>query len=135
LPKKYKKITLDQLKILHYHILENQGQSYIPLPPSKEKDLQSILDNIDQYVYGKELYPTICDKAMYILMRIEQSQAFPDGNKRVALAACELFLNINGSSFNSRISQKTKIKFMLALATNKITKGKAVKCCIEAIRN
>jgi len=135
LPKKYKKITLEQLKILHFNILKNQGQDYLPLPSGKEKDLQSILDNIDQHVYGKELYPTLCDKAMYILMRIEQSQSFPDGNKRVALAACELFLNINGSSFNSRISQKTKIKFMLALATNKITKGKAVKCCIEAIRN
>jgi death-on-curing protein len=135
LPKKYKKITLEQLKILHFNILKNEGQDYLPLPPSKEKDLIAILNNIDQHVYGKELYPTLCDKAMYILMRIEQSQAFPDGNKRVALAACELFLNINGSSFNSIISQKMKVRFMLALATNKIAKEKAVKCCIEAIRN
>ena len=135
MPKKYRRITLAQLKILHFEILKNQGQEYLPLPSNKDEDLRDILENIDQYVFGKELYPTLCDKAMYILMRIEQSQAFPDGNKRVALSAFEFFLNINGSSFNSSISQKIKIKFMLSIATNKLEKKEAVDCCIKAIRN
>ena len=133
--KKYKKVTLTQLKLFHFKILQNDGQEYLPLPVNKESHLQSILENIDQYVFGKELYPTLCDKAIYILMRIEQSQAFPDGNKRVALSAFEFFLNINGSSFNSEVSQKEKTKFMLFIATNKLDKELAVNCCIKAIRN
>jgi len=135
LPKKYKKVTLAQLKQFHYRILKNHGQEYLPLPRNKEDDLKDILENIDQYIFGKELYPTICDKAIHILMRIEQSQAFPDGNKRVALSAFEFFLNINGSSFNSGISQKIKAKFMLSIATNMLEKKEAVGCCIKAIRN
>jgi len=146
LPKKYKKVTLAQLKLFHFKILENEGQEYLPLPRNKESHLESILDNIDQHVFGKELYPTLCDKAIYMLMRIEQSQAFPlmrieqsqafpDGNKRVALSAFEFFLNINGSSFNSTVSQKMKIKFMFSIATNKFNKEDAVGCCIKAIRN
>ena len=135
MPKKYKKVTLAQLKRFHFEIIKNQGQEYLPLPANREEDLKDILENIDQDIFGKELYPTLCDKAMYILMRIEQSQAFPDGNKRVALSAFEFFLNINGSSFNSSISQKMKIKFMLSIATNKLEKEEAVGCCIKAIRN
>jgi len=135
LPKKYRKVTLAQLKKFHFEILKNQGQEYLPLPSNKEEDLKDILENIDQNIFGKELYPTLCDKAIYILMRIEQSQAFPDGNKRVALSTFEFFLNINGSSFNSNISQKLKTKFMLSIATNDLEKEKAVGCCIKAIRN
>jgi len=135
LPKKYRKVTLAQLKKFHFEILKNQGQEYLPLPSNKEEDLKDILENIDQNIFGKELYPTLCDKAIYILMRIEQSQAFPDGNKRVALSTFEFFLNINGSSFNSNISQKLKTKFMLSIATNHLEKEKAVGCCIKAIRN
>lgn len=135
MPKKYKKVTLAQLKLFHFKILENEGQEYLPLPANKESHLESILDNIDQHVFGKELYPTLCDKAIYMLMRIEQSQAFPDGNKRVALSAFEFFLNINGSSFNSSVSQKMKIKFMLSVAINKFNKEDAIGCCILAIRN
>jgi len=134
LPKKYKKVTLSQLKLFHYEIIKNQGQEYLPLPKNKEQHLKSILENIDQYVFGMELYPTICDKAIYLLMRIEQSQAFPDGNKRVALSVFEFFLNINGSSFNSNISQKIKTKFMLSIAKNKLEKIQAVNCCVKAIR-
>ena len=135
MPKKYRKVTLAQLKKFHFEILKNQGQEYLPLPSNKEEDLKDILENIDQNIFGKELYPTLCDKAIYILMRIEQSQAFPDGNKRVALSTFEFFLNINGSSFNSNISQKLKTKFMLSIATNDLEKEKAVGCCIKAIRN
>ena len=135
MPKKYKRLTLAQLKIFHFEILKNYGQEYLLLPSNKEQDLKDILENIDQNIYGRELYPTLCDKAIYILMRIEQSQAFPDGNKRVALSAFEFFLSINGSSFNSSISQKIKTKFMLSIATNKLEKKEAVDCCIKAIRN
>ncbi len=134
MPKKYKKPTIAQIKQYHYRIIKNQGQEYLALPKSKEEHLESILESMDQYVFGEDLYPTICDKAIYLLMRIEQSQAFPDGNKRVALSAFEHFLNMNGSSINSSISQKMKERFMLSIATNKIDKVNSVDCCIKGIK-
>ncbi len=132
---RYKKPTLAQLKLFHYRILQNQGQDYLELPKSKEAMLESIIDSLDQNVFGQELYPTLCDKAIYLLMGIDKSQAFPDGNKRVALSAFEYFLGLNRASINASISQRTKEKFSLAIAKNEIEKEEAVDCCINAIRS
>lgn len=132
---KYKKPTLAQLKLFHYRILQSQGQDYLALPKQKEATLEAIIQSLDQYVFGQELYPTLCDKAIYLLMGIDKSQAFPDGNKRVALSAFEYFLNLNRASINADISQRKKEMFSLAIATNEIDKIKAVNCCIRAIRS
>ena len=131
----YKKPTLAQLKLFHYRILQNQGQDYLELPKQKEVILEGIIESLDQYVFGQELYPTLCDKAIYLLMSIDKSQSFPDGNKRVALTTFEYFLGLNRASINSNISQTTKEKFSLAIAKNELDKIKAVDCCIQAIRN
>lgn len=131
----YKKPTLTQVKNFHYRILKNEGQEYLPLPKQKESVLSGILAGVDQNVFGKELYPTLCDKAIYLLMEIDKSQAFPDGNKRVALTVFEYFLGFNGASIKNTLSQKSKENFSLDIATNKIDKIKAVKCCIHAIRD
>jgi len=134
LPKRYKKPTLTQLKLFHYEILKTQGQEYLSLPQIKEQVLEAILEGVDQNVFGTELYPTLCDKAIYLLMSIDRSQAFPDGNKRVALATFEFFLHLNGSTINNTISQKLKERFMLSIATNQMDKKQGVECCIKAIK-
>lgn len=131
--KKFKKPTLEQVKTIHFLLLKAEGQQYLALPSVKEPLIESILDGIDQHVYGMELYPTICDKAIHILNNIQAAQAFPDGNKRVALASFEMFLNLNGSSL-SDISQKQKLFFVLALANHNIDKESAVNCCIKGLR-
>ena len=132
---KYKKPTLAQLKNFHYRILKSQGQDYLPLPKAKEATLEAILESVDQDVFGQELYPTLCDKAIYLLMSIDKSQAFPDGNKRVALSAFEYFLTLNKASIHSDISQKIKENFSLAIAKNEIDKINAVDYCVNAIRS
>lgn len=113
--------------------MEFAGQTYLPLPPLKEPVIASILENVDQVVFGTVLYPTICDKAMYLLEALQASQLFPDGNKRVALATCEAFLYMNGKSF-SDVSQKQKEIFVLGLANHKISKEKSVECCVEGLK-
>ena len=115
-------------------ILKAQEQTYLELPKVKEPMIISALDGIDQTFDGIELYPTLCDKAVHILRTIQASQAFPDGNKRVALATFEIFLHMNSSSVTN-ISQKTKELFVLGIANNRITKEQSVKCCIKGIRS
>jgi len=125
--------TLAQVKAIHYRIIREQGQAYIPLPKTKESDIESILVGVKQVVFGKVLYKTLCDKAIYILDNIQSSQAFPDGNKRVALATFEFFLQLNGSSLNN-VSQTEKKRFMLNLARHRVSKEYAIECCIKGIR-
>jgi len=134
LHKKLKTLTVEQLKILHFEILKHQGQEYLPLPKEKEKYLESAIKGINQTFGGKELYPTKCDKAIQLLIGIESAQAFPDGSKRVALAAFEMFMHLNKSKINDNITQKDKTKFMLLIANHKISKKNAVECCIHSLR-
>lgn len=125
---------MGQVKTVHYRLIEFSKQSYLELPRIKEPAIQSILEGVNQVVYDIELYPTICDKAMYILRGIESSQAFPDGNKRVALAITEMFLNMNKSAIVN-VSQKKKTKFVLGIATHKITKEQSLECCKMGLKN
>jgi prophage maintenance system killer protein len=135
LAKKVKKPTLEQIKIIHYRIIENSGQKFLELPKQKENMIESALDGIEQGFGKEEFYPTICDKAIHLLRSIQSSQAFPDGNKRVALAVSEYFLRINRSQVNdNNMSQAEKVAFVYSIAKNKISKDDAVDCCKRAIK-
>ncbi len=131
--KNFKRPTLQQVKTIHFLILKNQGQKHLELPKSKNSIVQSILDGMDQYVYGKDLYPKICDKGIYLLTNLESAQAFPDGNKRVALAVFEIFLKMNNSKLVN-VSQKKKEKFVMSIAIHTISKEDSIKCCIKGLK-
>lgn len=45
---------------------------------------------------GEELYPTLIDKAAAFGYSLIANHAFVDGNKRVGLAALDVFLRVNG---------------------------------------
>lgn len=47
-------------------------------------------------VFGEVQYPTLIDKAASLLHSLAYHHLFADGNKRTALRAVTLFLNING---------------------------------------
>ncbi|MEA3289202.1 MAG: Fic family protein [Campylobacterota bacterium] len=130
----FKRPTLDQIKSIHYSLIQDEGQKYSELPKEKEHLILSALEGIDHGFGNTEFYPTVCDKAIHILRSIQSSQAFPDGNKRVALSAFEMFLNMNRSQVSDSITQKEKEEFMLAIANKKIGKKHSVKCCIKALK-
>lgn len=54
---------------------------------------------------GDDLHPTIFDKAAAYAFHLAESQAFIDGNKRVALACALTFLSINGYPFTEDQSE------------------------------
>lgn len=61
-----------------------------------DASLEAIVEQPKQIVFGRELYPSIWLKAAYILQKTAKKQAFSDGNKRTAIMASLVFLNING---------------------------------------
>jgi prophage maintenance system killer protein len=66
----------------------------------KEKEtghLKGILDQIRQDVYGRELYPSIEEKAANLLYFIDKDHVFVDGNKRIAAILFLEFLRKNHS--------------------------------------
>lgn len=132
--KRVKKPTLDQIKVIHRKIIEASGKRFLALPKEKEGLILSALDGIEQGFGDEEFYPTICDKAMHLLRSIQAAQAFPDGNKRVALAVTEFFLQMNRSRIH-HVSQQRKANFVLAIANNRLTKEQMVECCRLAIKN
>jgi death-on-curing protein len=58
--------------------------------------LETIVDIPSRTVFGKEIYPTIYQKAAALLVNITKLHAFADSNKRTAIIAVETFLQING---------------------------------------
>lgn len=66
----------------------------------KEKEpghLEGILEQIRQNVFGKELYPSIEEKASNLLYFVDKDHVFADGNKRIAAILFLEFLRRNGS--------------------------------------
>lgn len=65
----------------------------------KEKDkglLKGILDQVAQYVFGEEVYPSIEEKAANLLYFLVKDHVFADGNKRIAALLYLAFLHKNG---------------------------------------
>lgn len=76
--------------------------------------LEHVLAAIQGSLFGRELYPTLIEKAAAIGWRIIVGHVFHDGNKRTGMEACRLFLDLNG--FDMRIDHEV-ISMALSLAT------------------
>ena len=57
--------------------------------------LKGILDQVAQYVFGEELYPSIEEKAANLLYFLVKDHIFIDGNKRIAALLYLVFLHKN----------------------------------------
>lgn len=62
--------------------------------------LLTLEDLPKQTVFGRELYPTVFLKAALYVRTIIFSHPFIDGNKRTAMAAADVFLQLNGFKIN-----------------------------------
>ena len=58
--------------------------------------LESALARPQASVFGSDAYPTIHAKAAALLHSLARNHALVDGNKRLAWAATEVFLAVNG---------------------------------------
>lgn len=79
--------------------------------------LEHILEEIQSSLFGRELYPTLVEKAAVTAWRIITNHIFYDGNKRTGMETCRLFLELNG--YKMRIDKEV-VKAALDVATNKI---------------
>lgn len=63
---------------------------------------------------GKELYPTIVEKAAALGFSLILNHPFVDGNKRVGQAAMELFLLLNGWEIYADVDEQVDVILRVA---------------------
>lgn len=90
-----------------------------PIAPFHERTL-SLLDSALQLpratFSSKELYPTLEAKAATLFYSLIKNHAFPNGNKRIAVAALLVFLSINDHWIN--VSPHELYEQAIAIATS-----------------
>jgi prophage maintenance system killer protein len=89
----------------------------------KDDSFKSSLATIYQTYDGKELYPSIEEKAANLLYFIVKNHSFTDGNKRIAAAIFVWFLQRHDFLYNAegekRIADNALVAFTLLIAESK----------------
>ncbi|MHB8877252.1 MAG: type II toxin-antitoxin system death-on-curing family toxin [Myxococcaceae bacterium] len=86
-------LSLDQVLALHEALVERFGGG---LGLRERGLLEAAVARPTATFSGEDLYPDLPAKAAALLHSLVMNHAFVDGNKRVAVAAAELFVEING---------------------------------------
>ena len=84
-----------------------------------EKLIKSALARPFQTAFGKEMYPSLVNKAAAVLDSIARNHGYRDGNKRTAMAVANIFLNLNDIELD--FTNKEYEEFMLHVVNNKPT--------------
>ncbi len=89
----------------------------------KDESFKSSISTIYQTFDGKDLYPSIEEKAAHLLYFITKNHSFSDGNKRIAAFMFLYFLSKNGvlydRSGSKRIADNTLVALTLMIAVSK----------------
>ncbi len=89
----------------------------------KDKSLGGSLANIMQTFDGKELYPSLEEKAANLLYFLVKNHSFVDGNKRIAAALFLWFLEKNNALYsgdgNKRIADNALVAMTLLIAESR----------------
>ena len=116
------KITYDEAmrQIKLWRSQENLGGLF---GNEKDDSFKSSLGTIYQTCDGKELYPSIEEKAANLLYFIVKNHSFTDGNKRIAAAIFVWFLLRHDFLYNAegekRIADNALVAFTLLIAESK----------------
>lgn len=70
---------------------------------------------------GADLYPTLLEKGAALCLALVQGHPFVDGNKRVAHAALETFLVLNGTEIDAPLEAQERL--MLDLAAGRLDRS------------
>jgi death-on-curing protein len=87
-------VTVAEVLAYHARLLQIEGQPLASLT-GREKPESAVL-RLQAAAFGHEFYPSLAEKAAVLLQGIVVAHPFLDGNKRAALGAMLLFLELNG---------------------------------------
>jgi death-on-curing protein len=70
---------------------------------------------------GRDLYPSLVEKASALAFGLAMNHPFIDGNKRIAHAAMAVFLDVNGVAIEATIDEQEQL--MLNLASGRVPRA------------
>ena len=126
----------DYMKLIHSMYSEFKSDLFAQ---PKDDSFQSSVAQIKQGFSGKDLYPTLEEKAANLLYFITKNHSFVDGNKRIAAACFVYFLEQNNALLKSDgtpvIDNNTLAALTLFIATSKTDEADIVKKLVVSILN
>ena len=108
-------LTFEQVLTIHDNQIETYGGSH------GIRDLalfESAIMRPQTTFGGKDLYPSVFEKAAILMHSLIMNHSFVDGNKRTGTVSVLVFLEING--FRVSVSQKELISISLEIASRKM---------------
>lgn len=87
--------------------------------------LESSLNSPKHFFHYENPKPSIAQLASSYAYSLIKNHPFNDGNKRIALITCELFLKLNGKRLNA--TQLEKYHYYINLASGKLSKEEFAK--------
>lgn len=114
-------LSLAEILDLHRRVIELSGGSL------GVRDLGALKAAVAQprmTFDADDLYPSLIDKAAALCFSLVKNHPFVDGNKRVAHAAMETFLVLNGYELSASVGEQEEL--MLGLAAGQVTRGDLV---------
>ena len=115
-------ISLSEVLELHQRIIEESGGS------TGLRDLGGLESAIAQphmTFGGRDLYPTLIEKAAALCFSLVQNHPFIDGNKRVGHAAMEIMLILNGYEIYASVDDQEQV--ILGLASGDVSRDKLIE--------
>ena len=70
---------------------------------------------------GQDAYPSTADKAAALLKSLTKNHALIDGNKRLAWAACSVFLSLNALEISETVSNDDVYGLGVAVDSSRVT--------------
>ena len=70
---------------------------------------------------GQDAYPSTAAKAAALLESLAKNHALIDGNKRLAWAACSVFLSLNALEISETVSNDDVYDLVVAVASSRVT--------------
>jgi len=122
-------LTREDIEAYHAADFLRRGQS--PAPVISEEKLEAALDRPQASAFGEDAYPSLAEKAAAYLQAFVIGHPFMDGNKRAGLAACLLFLELNGVS--KRADQPALVDLTLPVATGEIREVAEIAARLRAL--
>lgn len=98
------------------------GDEYDLFGKEKDDSFRGSIGNIYQSFAGKELYPSLEEKAAHLLYFVTKNHSFLDGNKRIAATMFLYFLDKNGVLFmegEKLIDDHTLVALTIMIAESK----------------
>ncbi len=115
-------LTVVEVLALHEHSVRRYGGA----PGVRDASLlESAVAMPEQSAFGELAHPNLHDQAGAYLYHLCKNHPFFDGNKRVALLACEAFLNRNEKELT--LTNEEAVKVVVGVASGTMTKDELLR--------